>query len=93
MPYKDVQMMDLDDHLQAFTWQEDGEVWIYAGTCPRCGHRVTKRFIPEVLLAFQESEGDVQDRTMRCDCGEAHGGREAGSLGCGAWWGLALSRK
>lgn len=91
VPYHEVQMMDLDDHLKAFKWAKEGDVWIYSGTCPRCTHEARKRFSTTAIRTFEEGRSEQQDRTMRCDCGEPHEGRETGSRGCGAWWGLALT--
>ncbi len=91
VPYADVHAEIGDDDLETFTWRKDGRDWVYSGTCPRCRHDVSKRFIIEVIQAFQETEGDVQERAMRCDCSASHAGREAGAMGCGAWWGLSLS--
>lgn len=91
VPYEDGQAMNLDDHLKAFIWAKEGDVWIYSGPCPRCRHDVRKRFSTTTVWTFEEGRVKDEDRTMRCDCSEPHVGRPPGSRGCGAWWGLALT--
>ena len=70
-------------------WSEEGDGWVLVVACPRCGHNVDKRFGPVVLSQFRGN--DTADAVMRCNCPDAHDGRDAGQ-GCGAWWGFAVER-
>jgi hypothetical protein len=76
------------------TQQENG--WTYSGSCPRCGHTMSKYF-PDVGHVIEMYRGvDVLAREesndiVRCNCGAPHDGRE-GAGGCGAYWSITTVR-
>jgi hypothetical protein len=89
VPYKVVQIPNLDEWLGGrFSWQPRGEDWIFQGPCPRCGHEVSRLLSPPFL---PPSEGGEQLLLMQCNCSYPHEDQPPGALGCGAFWGLAIS--
>ena len=89
-PYAVMNMGDQSEHLKTFQWQRRGDDWLYIGTCPRCTHDVDKRFVHSTIRTFDAGTANAQTRTMDCNCGAAHAGRDGGQ-GCGAFWGLEMT--
>ena len=92
-PYTSLQV-EVDEAwlTSEFRWREgDDDEWFFDGRCPRCGHKVSKRFGP-VIPRFEKGRSETETSVMRCNCTEPHEGREGGQ-GCGAWWGLELEEE
>lgn len=59
-------------------WERRRDLFVIEATCPRCRHGF-ELAIPVGIGTLMES--DIQ----RCSCSEAHHGRPAGKVGCGAY--------
>jgi hypothetical protein len=97
--YQDQVLDGLDAWFGRFSWSKDAVGWTFRGPCPRCGHEIDKAFREDGIFALvptrkeatpADTEGAEQD-VMQCNCMHPHKGGAPGQ-GCGAWWGLEISR-
>jgi hypothetical protein len=77
-------------------------VWILHGLCPRCAAQINVPVLDPVFggsrvkfaldAAGDDSrpESDEELVPVLCTCTEAHPGRPAGAVGCGAFWNYSL---
>ncbi|MFB7866232.1 hypothetical protein [Streptomyces sp. NPDC056069] len=91
-PYQE-QMVDPPSDLE---WREEGDAWVFSGTCPVCTHDTESELfdlVPGTVtkgLPWGKKKPEVRrDRTLDCECAITHRGAEE-RRGCGAGWKVRL---
>lgn len=73
--------------VRRWPWQQDGEDWLLSGSCPRCGHGISKRLVSTAYLVQPEpTETPALRRpvpprgtlTVFCNCGVTHAQDKSG---------------
>jgi hypothetical protein len=88
-PYRAGTPTNWDDSLSSFRVEGDRGSYVLRGTCPRCGHEISKPLRDTVVAAFSGRQSG-QTFKVTCNCTEGHGGAPSDTAGCGAFGGVLV---
>lgn len=96
LDYKETVVVDGWKRMAAWKKVQEANGWRLVGGCPRCGHRMSKYFpdragVLEMRVAKSVQE-QAEENIVRCNCNGKHPGRTESGRGCGALWGVEVSR-
>jgi hypothetical protein len=92
VPYREVSEPEYTQlAAKSFVIEDFGSgMSLLSGPCPRCRSAIEVPVIDRVVRAVQFDEDlaptDIRTVPIICTCSEAHPGRPAERVGCGAYW-------